>query len=115
MGTPTSPAPLHHQGSIDYGDVENDPQFFATRRRQRAFVCCATTVFVLWFATYVLMSTFAREFMATPIVGNINIGILMGFGQFASTFAITGLYIWFTNRSITPAVEALRQRWEPHR
>ena len=62
-----------------------------------------------------LVSSFAREFMATAVIGNINIGFLMGFGQFASTFAITGLYIAFTNRKVTRAVHELQQRWGSER
>jgi uncharacterized membrane protein (DUF485 family) len=112
LSTPAHLSGPDEPSAVKYSEIEADPQFVATRHRQRVFIAGAAVFFVLWYAAYVLVSSFARDLMATPVFGNINIGVLMGFGQFASTFAITGLYIWFTNRRITPEVDDLRERWE---
>jgi uncharacterized membrane protein (DUF485 family) len=40
--------------------------------------------------------------MATPVWGNINAGLLIGLGQFLTTFVITGLYVRFANRELDP-------------
>ena len=72
-------------------------------------------LFLVWYLVYVLLADYAHGFMSIKLVGNINVGLVLGLLQFVSTFAITGLYIWFTNRRITPEVEALRARWEAQR
>ena len=113
MSTVDDPAP--NRSPVTYAEIERDPAFISIQRRQRTFVGAASAFFLCWYAAYVLTSSFARDFMATPVFGNVNVGVLFGFGQFASTFIITGLYIWFTNRRITPAVEELRARWEATR
>ncbi len=48
-----------------------------------------------------LLGAFAHDFMATKVFGNVNVGLLLGLGQFVTTFVITGLYVRFANRSST--------------
>ena len=56
-----------------------------------------TAIFLIWYAAYVLLGAFAHDFMATRVWGDINVGLIIGLGQFVSTFLITG------------AVRAIRQ------
>lgn len=55
-----------------------------------------------------MLGAFATDFMATPVFGNVNIGLLLGLGQFVTTFVITGLYIRFANKEFDPRAEAIR-------
>ena len=50
--------------------------------------------------------------MATKVWGNINIGLLIGLGQFLSTFIITGIYVVWANREFDPRAEAIRSKIE---
>ena len=52
----------------------------------------ATAAFLSWYALYVLMSMFAHDFMATKVVGNINVALVLGLLQFVTTFLIAWLY-----------------------
>ena len=79
----------------------------ALRRTFRRFVFPVTAFFLAWYFAYVLLSIFAPGFMGTKVFGNINIGLLMGLGQFVTTFAITILYIRWAGRVFDPAAEAL--------
>lgn len=65
-------------------------------------------LFLVWYFAYVLLAAYAANFMATPVFGNINVGLLLGLGQFVSTFAITMLYVRYANRSLDPLTEQLR-------
>jgi uncharacterized membrane protein (DUF485 family) len=67
-----------------------------------------TAFFLIWYATYVLLGAFAHDFMATRVWGNINVGLLLGLGQFLTTFLITGIYVRFANRELDPRAEAIR-------
>jgi uncharacterized membrane protein (DUF485 family) len=78
----------------------------------RRFVFPMTAFFLLWYALYVLLGAFAHDFMATKLIGNINVGLLFGLGQFLTTFVITGLYVRFANRELDPRAAAIRAKLE---
>ncbi len=44
------------------------------RSRLRGFVFPVTAGFLAWYLLYVLLASFATDFMATPVLGNINLG-----------------------------------------
>ncbi len=50
--------------------------------------------------------------MATKVWGDINIGILIGLGQFVTTFLITFIYVRFANRELDPRAAAIRNELE---
>jgi len=100
-----------HTGD-DFVEVANGPEFQTLRRTLRRFVFPATAVFLLWYALYVLLSAFARSFMSTKVVGHINIALIFGLLQFASTFVIAWLYARFAGRRLDPLSTALREEIE---
>jgi uncharacterized membrane protein (DUF485 family) len=95
-----------------YLQVQASPEFQELRSRLRRFVFPMTAVFLIWYAVYVLLGAFAHDFMATKVWGDINVGLIIGLGQFLSTFLITGLYVRFANRNLDPRAEALRAELE---
>ncbi|AFM18696.1 putative membrane protein [Mycolicibacterium chubuense NBB4] len=95
-----------------YLQVQASPEFQELRSRLRRFVFPMTAVFLVWYATYVALGAFAHDFMATKVWGDINVGLIIGLGQFASTFLITGLYVRFANRELDPRAEAIRTELE---
>lgn len=94
----------------EYVAVQASPEFQELRSRLRRFVFPTTVFFLVWYATYVLLGVFAHDFMATKVWGNINVGLLLGLGQFLTTFLITGLYVRFAGRELDPRAEALRNQ-----
>lgn len=92
----------------EYAAVQAGTQFAELRSRLRRFVFPTTAFFLVWYAGYVLLGAFAHDFMATRVWGNINVGLLLGLGQFLTTFVITGLYVRFANRELDPRAEAIR-------
>ena len=91
-----------------YMAVQASPEFQELRTRLRRFVFPTTIFFLVWYASYVLLGAFAHDFIATSVFVNINVGLLLGLGQFLTTFLITGLYIRFANRELDPRAAALR-------
>ncbi|WP_037185049.1 DUF485 domain-containing protein [Rhodococcoides fascians] len=88
--------------------MQASPEFQELRRRLRSFVFPMTAFFLIWYIVYVLLSNYAHDFMSTPVWGNVNVGLLLGLGQFVTTFAITGIYVRFANRELDPRAETLR-------
>ncbi|BBX01095.1 hypothetical protein BST36_13000 [Mycolicibacterium moriokaense] len=96
----------------EYLAVQASPEFQELRSRLRRFVFPMSGLFLLWYTIYVLLGAFAHDFMATRVWGNINVGIVIGLGQFASTFLITALYVRFANRELDPRAAAIRNELE---
>ena len=95
-----------------YAEVQQSTEFKDLRRRFRRFVFPMTALFLAWYFLYVLLSSFAPDFMATKVWGNITIGLIFGLLQFVSTFAITIAYVRWADRHFDPAAEHLRRQVE---
>ncbi len=102
----TDPSPATE--TRDWQAVQAEPEFQDLRRRLRNFVFPVTGLFLAWYLVYVLLASYAPAFMATPVLGNINLGLLLGLLQFVSTFAITAWYVRFADRSLDPLAGQIR-------
>lgn len=109
MSTTDSP-PAHTEQQ--FLEMQASPEFQELRTRLRRFVFPMTAFFLVWYATYVLLGAFAHDFMATRVFGNVNVGLLIGLGQFLTTFLITGIYVRFANRELDPRAAAIRTEME---
>jgi uncharacterized membrane protein (DUF485 family) len=100
-------------GETAYQRVERSAEFQALRTRFRRFVFPMTALFLVWYFVYVLLASYAHDFMSTRIGdSHITVGLLFGLGQFVSTFVITMLYARWANNSLDPQADALRERVE---
>jgi uncharacterized membrane protein (DUF485 family) len=119
------PPSVGEQGSLhwDFGEVhppsayEQDTlhervkaaaEFTELRRRLRRRVFPLTAAFLSWYLAYVLLASYARGFMATPVSGAITVGLLVGLAQFVSTFALTTAYVRFAERRLDPLAAEIR-------
>ncbi|MCW2812643.1 MAG: rane protein [Nocardioides sp.] len=95
-----------------YDSLQASEEFAELRRRYRSFVLPATAVFLAWFLLYVVMSNWANDFMATKVVGNINVALVFGLLQFVTTFLIAYVYSRYSTARLDPLAEALNARYE---
>jgi uncharacterized membrane protein (DUF485 family) len=105
---PARPAPTGEE----FVAMQASPEFQELKRRLRGFVFPMTAFFLIWYGIYVLLGAFAHDFMATKVFGNVNVGLIIGLGQFLTTFVITGLYVRFANRELDPRSAAIREELE---
>ena len=96
----------------EYLAVQASPEFQELRNRLRRFVFPMSALFLIWYSAYVLLGAFAHDFMAIKVWGNINVGLLIGLGQFVTTFVITAIYVRWANRELDPRAEAIRAELE---
>ncbi|HKT02931.1 MAG TPA: DUF485 domain-containing protein [Rugosimonospora sp.] len=108
--TPASAPPSTPDNS--YVEAEQWPEFDRLRRALRSFVFPTTVAFLVWYALYVILSAYARSFMGTKVVGNINIALIFGLLQFVTTFLIAWLYVRYADRKLDPLASELRSRLE---
>lgn len=95
-----------------YEQVQDSPEFALLRSRLRRFVFPMSALFLIWYLAYVLLASYAHGFMATKVLGNINMGLIIGLLQFVSTFLITTIYVRYANKKLDPLAEHLRDHIE---
>ena len=95
-----------------YLAAQESSEFQELRRRYRGWVLPVAGASLLWYFLYVLLAAYATDFMAKPVIGNINVGLIMGLLQFVSTFGVTALYISYANRVLDPVSEKIRTEFE---
>ena len=98
----------------EYVAAQDSPEFVELKRRFRRFAFPMTVAFLTWYLLYVLLSTYAHDFMSTEVFGNVNVGLIFGLLQFVSTFAITHLYVAHANKNTDPIADEMRHRLESH-
>ena len=98
--------------SDSYVAVQNSPEFVRLRKAFRSFVFPMTAAFLTWYLLYVILSAYARGFMDTKLVGNINVAFVFGILQFVSTFGIAILYSRYAARRLDPTASKIRAELE---
>jgi uncharacterized membrane protein (DUF485 family) len=95
-----------------YNRIAQESDFIELRRRYQRFAFPATIGFMVWYLTYIICNNWARDFMDTIVVGNINVALVFGLLQFVSTFAIAYFYARHANKSLDPLATELRDEFE---
>ena len=102
----------HATSPTVYESVHRSADFQELRSRLRRFVFPMSGAFLAWYLVYVLLASYAPALMAVKLVGNINVGLVIGLLQFVSTFVITTLYVRFATQRLDPLAHDLRDRIE---
>lgn len=100
-----------HRHDPVYDRLATTDDFARLRSAYRRFVFPATVAFLTWYLLYVVMSMWAEDFMATQVVGNINVALVFGLLQFATTFVIAYLYSRYSNRNLDPLARRLDEEY----
>ncbi|MEU9121680.1 DUF485 domain-containing protein [Streptomyces sp. NPDC048506] len=93
-----------------YLAVQRSGAFQEVRRRYRRFVVPATAAFLTWYLAYVIAAVAVPDLMAHRVAGALNVAMLAGLGQFATTFLLAWAYAHHARRRRDAA--ALDIRWE---
>ncbi len=99
-------------GDVDFVTESRSAEFQELRKTHRSFVFPMAIFFLVWYFAYVLLADYFHDFMSIKVLGNINMGIVLGLLQFVSTFAITAAYVSFSNKKLDPKATAIRERLE---
>ncbi|MCU1544863.1 MAG: hypothetical protein JWM50_2728 [Microbacteriaceae bacterium] len=102
------PGAATSEPATDFEQAHASEPFQRLKRTHRGFVFPLGIAFLVWYFAYVLLADYAHEFMSTPVVGNVNVGLLLGLAQFVTTFAITTWYVSYSNRKLDPVADEIR-------
>lgn len=92
----------------DFMAAQASPQFQSLCSTHRRFVFPMTVFFLVWFFLYVLLSIYAPSFMGREVLGNVNLGVILGLLQFVTTFGITAAYVVFANKNLDSQAQDIR-------
>ena len=95
-----------------YESIQASEEFGQLRKALRSFVFPMTIAFFLWYLLYVLLSAYARGFMGAKIVGHINVALVFGLLQFASTFLIAWYYSRYAAQKLDPIADDIKAHFE---
>ena len=93
-----------------WAETQASPEFQALKKKFRGFAFPLTAAFLVWYFLYVALTAFARDWVSTEIAPNINIAIVLGVLQFASTFVIAWLYERHSTKHLDEASDNLRDK-----
>ena len=94
-----------------YTSLAQSEEFRDLRSRYRRFAFPWTLAFLAWYLLYVVCANWAPGFMDTKVLGNINVALVFGLLQFASTFVIAYLYSRHAGRQLDPKADELVARY----
>ncbi|BBB00712.1 hypothetical protein RVR_7818 [Actinacidiphila reveromycinica] len=75
-----------------YVEVQHSAAFAQVRDSYRGFAFPAVAAFVTWYLVYVVAATTAPGLMARRVAGELNVAMVAGLAQFATTFLLTWAY-----------------------
>jgi uncharacterized membrane protein (DUF485 family) len=94
-----------------YQEIYDSPEFAELRSRFRRLVIPLVVGFLAWYTLYVLTATYAHDFMKHEVMGHINVGLLFGLLEFASTFGIAYIYAMRAEKELDPLADELAARF----
>ncbi|MBW9110300.1 DUF485 domain-containing protein [Microbacterium trichothecenolyticum] len=97
---------------VDYGAVQASPEFQRLRRTHRSFVFPVLGACLAWYFAYVLLASYAHDFMSIRVFGSVNVAMLLGMAQVVTTFAVTTWYVHYANKRLDPLAEEIRDEIE---
>jgi len=77
----------------DWDVVAANPEFKALMRAKKRFILPATIFFVAYYFALPILVGYAPDFMATPVLGPVNIAYLFALSQFFVAWLIAFLYV----------------------
>jgi uncharacterized membrane protein (DUF485 family) len=96
----------------DFAALRESENFQTLKRRHRNFVFPVVIGCLLWYVAYVLLAAYAHDFMSTPVFGSVNLGLLLGLAQIATTFIVTTWYVSYANKHLDPIATEIRDSVE---
>jgi uncharacterized membrane protein (DUF485 family) len=91
-----------------YVEAQQSADFARLRSALRRHAFSWTVAFFVWYALYVLLSAYARDFMGKVLFANINVALVFGLLQFVTTFVIAWRYSRYANKHVDPIADQIQ-------
>ena len=80
----------------DYERIERSPEFQELVHKRRSFVLPATIFFLAYYMAFILLTSYAEDFMASSVYEGLTVGYTLALTQFVM---VVVLGIWYLRKS----------------
>jgi len=88
--------------SYDWKAIEAQPEFRELVARRRRFVVPATIFFLAWYFGFIVLASYAPDFMGESVYQGLTLGYVLALSQFLMV-AVLGLwYLRYSERELDP-------------
>jgi uncharacterized membrane protein (DUF485 family) len=91
----------------DWEALEESPEFQRLVGERRRFVLPALGAFVALFGGFLVLTAYARDFMAKQPIGSFSWAYLLALGLIVMTWTIVWLYLRWSERHLAPLAEQI--------
>ncbi|MCG7304386.1 MULTISPECIES: DUF485 domain-containing protein [Micrococcaceae] len=92
--------------------VRDSQEFQNLKRSFMRFIAPMSVIFLVWYVIYIVLASYAPGFFGIKVFGLINVALLFGLAQVATTFIITTLYRRWADKKYDPLATTLGERME---
>lgn len=103
-------SPVGQPTTADFAAVAVTPEYAKLRHAFRSFAFPMTVAGLSSYFVYVILSIYAVDAMATPLIGSLSVGMTLGLFQFLVTYVWTAVYVRYAKRKLDPISAALKAR-----
>ncbi len=82
--------------------ISQDEIYMQLKGKYRRLILIVGLVAGGWYLLYVMACEFARSFMTYRLFGRVNVALVFGVLEFASTFVIAGRFARFSRDVVDP-------------
>jgi uncharacterized membrane protein (DUF485 family) len=92
---------------VDWEQVERSEQFQELAATRRRVVLPLLIVFVVWYGGFLVLTAYARDFMAETIYRGFTVAYAAAFSVIVMTWLVAFIYIRATRSGVDPQVERM--------
>jgi uncharacterized membrane protein (DUF485 family) len=92
---------------VDWEGVEQSEQFQELTATRRRVVLPLLGLFVVWFGGFLVLTAYARDFMAKDIYRGFTVAYAVAFSIVVMTWLIAFIYIRSARSSVDPQIDRL--------
>jgi uncharacterized membrane protein (DUF485 family) len=86
----------------DWEGIEHSPEFQELVRKRRSFVLPATLFFLAYFMGFILLTGYAKDFMASSVYEGLTVGYCLALTQFVMVLVLGIMYLRKSDREYDP-------------
>src|SRR5215216_4690794 len=89
----------------DYERIERSPEFQELVRKRRSFVLPATIFFLAYYMAFILLTSYAEDFMGSSVYQGLTVGYTLALTQFVVVFTLGIMYLKRADRDYDPLAQ----------
>ena len=84
---------VDYNTKYEYIKIEQSEEFKELKRRKYRFIFPVPLLFIAYYLFFIVMSAYAQDFMAQPLLGNLTTGYLFGISYYLVIWALAFVYV----------------------